>query len=88
VVYVDNDPVVVNHAQALLLDSDSVTAVQADIRDPEGILTHPDVTGLFPDPVPPGQRGRRLFLYHEPDDSVRFGPGDQHGQVQALAECP
>jgi S-adenosyl methyltransferase len=53
VVYVDNDPVVVNHATALLLDSDSVTAVEADIRDPEGILAHPGVTGLidFSQPV-------------------------------------
>ncbi|HEY6297955.1 MAG TPA: SAM-dependent methyltransferase [Streptosporangiaceae bacterium] len=47
VVYVDNDPVVVNHAQALLLDSASVTAVQADIRDPGSILAHPGVTGLI-----------------------------------------
>ena len=53
VVYVDYDPVVVNHAKALLLDSDSVTAVQADIRDPEGLLAHPDLTGLidFSQPV-------------------------------------
>jgi SAM-dependent methyltransferase len=47
VVYVDNDPVVVSHARALLVDSDSVTAVQADIRDPEGILAHPGVTRLI-----------------------------------------
>jgi hypothetical protein len=47
VVYVDYDPVVVNHARALLMDSDSVTAVQADIRDPEGILAHPGVTELL-----------------------------------------
>ena len=47
VVYVDNDPVVVNHAKALLVDSDSVTAVEADIRDSEGILADPDVTGLI-----------------------------------------
>ncbi len=47
VVYVDYDPVVVNHARALLVDSDSVSAVQADIRDPEGILAHPGVTGLI-----------------------------------------
>ena len=47
VVYVDNDPIVVSHARALLMNSDSVTAVEADIRDPEGILTHPDVTGLI-----------------------------------------
>jgi S-adenosyl methyltransferase len=53
VVYVDYDPVVVNHAKALLVDSDWVTAVEADIRDPKGILTHPDVTGLidFSQPV-------------------------------------
>ncbi len=47
VVYVDYDPVVVSHARALLVDSDSVTAVQADIRDPESILAHPDVTELI-----------------------------------------
>jgi S-adenosyl methyltransferase len=47
VVYVDYDPVVVNHARALLVDSDSVTAVQADIRDPESILADPDVTELI-----------------------------------------
>ena len=53
VVYVDYDPVVVNHANALLVDSDSVTVVQADIRDPQGILTHPVVTRLidFSQPV-------------------------------------
>ena len=47
VVYVDNDPVVVSHARALLTDSGSVTVIQADVRDPGSILTHPDVTGLI-----------------------------------------
>ena len=47
VVYVDYDPVVVNHASALLRGSDSVTVIQADIRDPQGILAHPDVTRLI-----------------------------------------
>jgi hypothetical protein len=47
VVYVDYDPVVVNHARALLMDSDSVTAVRADIRDLDSILGHPGVTGLI-----------------------------------------
>jgi benzoate-CoA ligase family protein len=47
VVYVDYDPVVVNHARALLMDSDSVTVVRADIRDPDSILAHPGVTGLI-----------------------------------------
>jgi len=47
VVYVDCDPVVVSHARALLLDSDNVTVVQADVRDPQGILAHPDVIRLI-----------------------------------------
>jgi hypothetical protein len=47
VVYVDYDPVVVNHARALLVNSDSVTVVEADIRDPEAILADPGVTGLI-----------------------------------------
>ncbi len=53
VVYVDYDPVVVNHAKALLVDSDSVTAVEADVRDPVGIMAHPGVTQLidFSQPV-------------------------------------
>jgi S-adenosyl methyltransferase len=47
VVYVDYDPVVINHARALLMNSDSVTVIQADVRDPQGILAHPDVTRLI-----------------------------------------
>jgi hypothetical protein len=38
VVYTDNDPVAVSHAQALLADSDGVTAMQGDVREPGGIL--------------------------------------------------
>jgi hypothetical protein len=80
VVYVDNDPVVVSHARALLVDSDSITAVQADIRDPQGILAHPDVTGLidFSRPV------AVLFvavLHGIPDGD------DPAGIVRAFAGC-
>ena len=43
VVYVDNDPVVLSHARALLAD-DAVTFVaDGDLRDPAGILGHPAV---------------------------------------------
>ena len=38
VVYVDNDPIVLVHARALLADNDSTTVMQADVRDPETIL--------------------------------------------------
>ncbi|MGW0243062.1 SAM-dependent methyltransferase [Micromonospora chalcea] len=45
VVYVDNDPIVLAHARALLTSSaDGVTAyLDADLRDPERILAHPDL---------------------------------------------
>jgi hypothetical protein len=43
VVYVDNDPIVLAHAQALLAGKpEGRTAyIQADLRDPERILSHP-----------------------------------------------
>lgn len=45
VVYVDNDPIVLAHARALLTSSaDGATAyIDADLRDPERILTHPEL---------------------------------------------
>jgi hypothetical protein len=54
VVYVDHDPVVYAHANALLANnSPSTLAVLADLRQPEAILGHPQVRGLlnFAQPV-------------------------------------
>ena len=39
VVYVDNDPVVLSHANALLADHKQTFAVNADLRDPGGVIT-------------------------------------------------
>jgi SAM-dependent methyltransferase len=47
VVYVDYDPVAVSHYRALLSGSATTAAVQADVRQPGDILTHPDVTRLI-----------------------------------------
>jgi len=47
VVYVDNDPVVASHGRALLASGDQVGMVLGDLRDPAGILRHPDVLGLL-----------------------------------------
>ncbi len=41
VVYVDNDPIVLVHGRALLATNGSTTVIEADIRDPDGILNHP-----------------------------------------------
>jgi hypothetical protein len=45
VVYVDNDPIVLAHARALLTSTpEGATAyIDADLRDPERILSHPDL---------------------------------------------
>ena len=47
VVYVDNDPVVLSHARALLADRSNVAAAEGDLRDPGGILTAPQVRRLI-----------------------------------------
>jgi hypothetical protein len=46
-VYVDNDPIVHVHANALLTGGGSTGIVLADLRDPESILVHPKVRGLI-----------------------------------------
>ncbi|GLZ02753.1 hypothetical protein Acsp03_02200 [Actinomadura sp. NBRC 104412] len=53
VVYVDNDPVVVVHADALLATDAGVAAVEGDLRKPEQILDDPAVRRLidFGEPV-------------------------------------
>jgi hypothetical protein len=47
VVYVDIDPVVFVHGQALLARGDGVGMVCADLRAPAGILQHPEVERLL-----------------------------------------
>jgi hypothetical protein len=53
VVYVDNDPVVLRHAEALLARDDSTVVILEDMRNPERILAHPTVRQLidFSEPV-------------------------------------
>jgi S-adenosyl methyltransferase len=47
VVYVDNDPVVWSHGQALLAHGDQVAMVRADLREPGTVLRHPDLLALL-----------------------------------------
>ena len=56
VVYVDNDPLVMVHARALLTSTPEgrTTYVEADLRDPEAILGHPDVAGTLDFDAPVG----------------------------------
>jgi S-adenosyl methyltransferase len=43
VVYVDNDPVVLAHARALLADDAETIVVDRDLRDPAGLMNDPQV---------------------------------------------
>ena len=45
--YVDNDPVAVEHSQAILAGDDRTAVVQADLRDPDAVLADPAVRAML-----------------------------------------
>lgn len=47
VVYVDIDPVAVTHSRLILADDTWTTVVQEDLRNPEGLLEHPELRALI-----------------------------------------
>jgi hypothetical protein len=47
VVYVDIDPVAVAHSKVMLEDNPRATAIRADVRYPEAILSHSKVQGML-----------------------------------------
>jgi len=69
VVYVDNDPVVMSHARALLMGS-GVGAVQGDLGDPAAILADPDVLKLL-DPGEPAAVILGMVLHFFDADTAR-----------------
>lgn len=52
VVYVDIDPIAVEHSHAILAGNPLASVVQADLREPAEILADPDVTDLLDLTVP------------------------------------
>src|ERR1035438_2977519 len=54
VVYVDNDPMVREQAGELLTDPGTVRVVLGDLRDPDSVLTSPDVRALIDFSQPTG----------------------------------
>nr|MDT0663951.1 SAM-dependent methyltransferase [Micromonospora sp. DSM 115978] len=53
VVYVDNDPIVLAHGRALLVENDKTAVVTADLRQPADVLARPEIQALidFDEPV-------------------------------------
>ncbi|WP_187438322.1 SAM-dependent methyltransferase [Actinomadura decatromicini] len=66
VVYVDDDPLVIAHARALLIDGGNVAALRADVRDPGAILGSPEVRRLI-DPAEPVALVFSSVLHFLPD---------------------
>jgi len=80
VVYADNDPVIVNHYQALLSSSGTATALLADVRRPRDILSDPRVTELIDFRRPVGILMCALLHYIDDED-------DPAGLVKAFASA-
>jgi trans-aconitate methyltransferase len=53
IAYVDNDPLVITHANALLNNHPNVTVIEADLRDPASIIMDPGLRELisFEEPI-------------------------------------
>lgn len=79
VVYVDNDPVVIAHAEVLMAGGDGgqVRVIQGDVRDPNAILEDPQVIEHLDFGQPIGLLMVGLLHF------VR----DQEGAHQAVASC-
>jgi hypothetical protein len=71
VVYVDNDAMVVTHSRALLA-GDNTVAIQADLREPEAIVGHPEVRELI-DFEQPIALLLMAILHFIPDDEDPYG---------------
>jgi hypothetical protein len=47
VVYADHDPIVLGQSRAVLSQAGNATVIRADLREPESIITHPDLNRLI-----------------------------------------
>jgi len=80
VVYVDSDPVAVEHTRALLGDTPTVTIVEADARDIQSILTQADVCRLLDCSRPVGVLLIALLHFITSDDEA-------YGMVRVLRDA-
>ncbi|MGP3952919.1 SAM-dependent methyltransferase [Streptomyces sp. 7N604] len=94
VVYVDNDPIVLAHANALLISSDEgrTAYIEADVLDPESILTAPQLTGTL-DLTQPVALSLNALMHFVPDEQAPYGIVDRlmsalpSGSALALSHC-
>jgi S-adenosyl methyltransferase len=72
VVYVDNDPMVAAHAGALLAADGTTAVILADLREPEALLSHPDLLRLIDFAEPVGVLMTDV-MHFMPDDEDPWG---------------
>jgi SAM-dependent methyltransferase len=92
VVYVDNDPVAVEHSRAILARDERTSVVQADLRDPDSVLADPAVRALL-EPGEPIAVLMVAVLHFIPDDAdpaglvARFRDAVPSGSYLALSHA-
>jgi S-adenosyl methyltransferase len=77
VVYVDNDPIVLAHGRALLAENSSTIVVTADLREPEKVLTNPEIT-RFLDLSRPVGLILNAVIHHVLDEEDPYGILDRY----------
>jgi O-methyltransferase involved in polyketide biosynthesis len=75
VCYVDNDPVAVLHANALLTTPDGVSATEADLADPDAVLANPVVARTIDLSQPVCVILAAVLHFYDPDQARRITGG-------------
>jgi S-adenosyl methyltransferase len=94
VAYVDNDPMVLSHARALMSTDEDVGVYEADLREPSALLAHPELPRLidFAEPVAVFLLNVLPFLPGNPrrivDDLVRDLPAGSHVVISHAERTP
>jgi hypothetical protein len=76
VVYVDNDPIVISHGQALLTENGKTAIVAADVRDPDSVLNANETRALIDFEKPVAVLFVALLHFLPDPGHPRHVPGD------------
>jgi SAM-dependent methyltransferase len=79
VVYVDNDPIVLAHGRALLAENEYTTVVTADLREPDKILSNPEIID-FLDLARPVGLILNAVIHHVLDEEDPYGILERYKQ--------
>jgi hypothetical protein len=77
VVYVDNDPTVIVHGQALLTGDNSTVVAFADVREPDKVLLLPEISGFLDFERPVGLI-LNAVIHHVLDEEDPYGIVDSY----------